>query len=166
MSEARSKLDILYGSVLGDIDKIITRIETLNTNSMSIKTTIEKFNNIEKGADKKLDEINTITKRFNKNSYIALAGTFMITALIGLGVGYYTFYGTLQSVVFETQLKKVADLRLQFEQDNQFMMLAKRKGLVFYPNAVVLPINNIRELGLSAGDDQVKAGNILYVYPK
>ncbi|MGZ8174002.1 MULTISPECIES: hypothetical protein [Methylobacter] len=165
MSEARSKLDIIYNSVLGDIDKIIARIEALNASSTSITAAIEKFNRLESRTDKKLDEINTFTKVFNKNTYIALACTFIITSLIGAGVGYYLFSETLQSVVFEDHLKKVGDARLKFETEQEAMMLAKRKGIVFYSNGIALPIKNTNELRSATGDKLISKGTLLYLYP-
>lgn len=169
MSEARSKLDIIYNSVLGDIDTVIARIEALNASSASITTAIEKFNRLESRTDKKLDEINTFTKTFNKNTGIALAGAFIVTSVIGAGVGagvgYYQLSGTLQSIIFEDHLKKVTDARLKFEAEQQAMMLAKRKGIVFYSNGIALPIKNPNELSSASGDKLVSKGALLYLYP-
>ncbi|MGZ4976941.1 MAG: hypothetical protein ACXV8O_07300 [Methylobacter sp.] len=166
MSEARTKLDIIYNSVLGDIDTIIARIEALNASSTSITTAIEKFNCLESRTDKKLDEINTFTKVFNKNTTIALACTFIVTSCIGAGVGYYQLAERLQSVVFEDHLKKVTDARLKFEAEQQAMMLAKRKGIVFYSNGIALPIKNPNELRVTAGDKLISEDRLFYLYPE
>jgi hypothetical protein len=169
MSEARAKLDIIYNSVLGDIDTVIARIEALNASSTSITATIEKFNCLESRTDKKLDEINSFTKAFNKNTAIALAGTFIVTSAIGAGVGagvgYYQLSERLQSVVFEDQLKKVSDARLKFEADQKAMMLAKRKGIVFFNNGIALPIKNPNELRATTGDKLISQGSLFYLYP-
>jgi hypothetical protein len=170
MSEARSKLDIIYNSVLGDIDTVIARIEALNASSTSITTAIEKFNHLESRTDKKLDEINTFTKAFNKNTAIALASTFIVTSVIGAGVGagvgYYQLSERLQSVVFEDHLKKVSDTQLKFEADQKAMMLAKRKGIVFFSNGIALPIKNRNELKLTAGDKLISEDRLFYLYPE
>jgi hypothetical protein len=170
MSEARAKLDIIYNSVLGDIDTVIARIEALNASSTSITTAIEKFNCLESRTDKKLDEINAFTKTFNKNTAIALASTFIVTSLIGAGVGagagYYQLSERLESVVFEDQLKKVSDARLKFEEDQKAMMLAKRKGIVFFSNGIALPIKNPNELRLTTDDKLISRGSIFYLYPE
>jgi hypothetical protein len=166
MSEARSKLDIIYNSVLGDIDTVIARIEALNASSTSITTAIEKFNCLESRTDKKLDEINTFTKAFNKNTAIALACAFIVTSCMGAGVGYYLFSETLQSVVFEDHLKKVSDTQLKFEADQKAMMLAKRKGIVFYSNGIALPIKNPNELRLTTDDKLISKGSLFYLYPE
>ena len=101
MGDPRTKLDILYQESLGDIDKIITRIEKINTDSENITTVIKKFNAIEGRADKKIDDINSATKLFNKNIYIALACTFLFTSLSGSVSGYIFFKEELQTKVFE-----------------------------------------------------------------
>lgn len=154
---------------MGDIDTVIARIEALNARSTSITTAIEKFNCLESRTDKKLDEINTFTQAFNKHTAIALASTFIVTSLIGAGVragvGYYQLSERLQSVVFEDQLKKVSDAQLKFEAEQEAMMLAKRKGIVFYSNGIALPIKNPNELSSASGDKLVSKGALLYLYP-
>ncbi|MGZ4953522.1 MAG: hypothetical protein ACXV8Q_00300 [Methylobacter sp.] len=162
MSEARKKLEVLYEDGLGDIEAIVERIEKLFAATGNITTAIKKFNDAEVQMDKKIDDINAAAKVFNKRSYLTLAGAFIITAMAGFAVGYFTFKETLQKVVFEDELKKVSDARLKFEAENQSMMFAKQNGVIFYSDSVGLPTKRVEDLRTTGGD---KPGYIYYPYP-
>jgi len=139
MDNPRTKLDILYQESLSDIADILTRIEKINTDSENITTVINKFNAIEALTDKKLDAINSVTKLYNENIYLALIATFIFTATIGGCVGYFFIKEQMQASVFLNELKKVTDLRLKFEAEQSMLMLAKRNGIEFLKEGLVLP---------------------------
>jgi len=162
MVDPRTKLDILYQDTLGDITDILTRIEKINTDSGNITTVIEKFNAIEERADKKLDDINSVTKLYNENIYLALIATFLFTAVIGGSVGYFVIKEQLQTSVFENELKKVTDARLKFEEEQSVLMLAKRNGVEFFKDYLVLPTTKpVQHLIESKGYNE---GYLVYYY--
>lgn len=158
MSEARKKLEVLYEDGLGDIDAIVKRLEKLSDDTGNLTTAINKFNNAEVLMDKKIDDLNSVTKLFNKNIYIALACTFLFTAVIGAVSGYILFKEELQTKVFENELKKVTDARLDFEKQQTFMVLAKRSGVIFGSNAIILPTKECKTAA--------PKNNCAYFYPE
>jgi hypothetical protein len=158
MEAPRTKLDVLYQESLGDISGILTRIENINTGSENITKLIEKFNSIESRADKKIDDINSATKLFNKNIYIALACIFLFTSVIGAVSGYIFFKEELQTKVFENELKKISDSRLKFEEENQSKILAEKNGVIFYSDGISIPTKT--------PDIEAAEGHAIYRYQK
>jgi len=115
-------------------------IQEVNSNAKNITDTIHTFEGLKEDVDQVIVDVNKASAFCSKKTYIGLASVLILSILIGLGSGYFMFVKTIQTSVLQTQINELVQAKTDFAEQKRFIKKALDNGVIFYDNAVILPV--------------------------
>jgi len=154
------KLYVLFEEVSLLADKLqhaiiaSNNLADINADSKNVTEIINRFSELELLTNNKIEEINTVSQFFSKQSYRNSLIALIISIIIGLSVGYFVaqkaFIEHIQNDILKAKTDAIASAQIDLETEKLSMenyLKAKNKGVEFYNNAIMMPVskNNIEE---------------------